>query len=167
MEKTNSIFNDTLFEIVNPKTLLTWVRTIIANRLASSAEEWTKIFKRENSGTYNNQFMILDMNKIDFKNKKLEDKSLMIIEQLPGYTETNDVTNYLRNGYWPSYNVPFSEYIFNISMYPEILENDTSLYDQIDYKTCVRAKIFERDQKLIKSSEDFKKKLRYSDYQKD
>ena len=167
METTNSIFNDTLFENINPQTLLTWVRTIIANRLASSSEDWTNIFKKENSGTYNNQFMILDMNKIDFKNKKLEDKSLMIIEQLPGYTETNDVTNYLRDGYWPSYNVPFSEYIFNISMYPEMLENNTDLYDDIDYKTCARAKIFEREQKLIGSNEDIKKILRYNDYQND
>ena len=167
METTNSIFNYTLFEIINPQTLLTWVRTIIANRLASSAEEWTEIFKRENSGTYNNQFMILDTNKIDFKNKKLEDKSLMIIEQLPGYTETNDVTNYLRNGYWPSYNVPFSEYIFNISMYPEILENYSYLYDDIDYKTCARAKIFERDQSKINSKEALKKLLRYNNYQID
>ena len=55
METTNSIFERNLYDLVNPEALLTWVRVILANRLASSAEEWTNIFKIENSGTYNNQ----------------------------------------------------------------------------------------------------------------
>ena len=61
----------------------------------------------ENSGTNNAQIMILDMNKINLKNKKIENKALMIIEQIPGYTETADVTNFLQKGYWPSYNIPY------------------------------------------------------------
>lgn len=168
METTNNVFNsELLLENINPKTLLTWVRTIIANRLASSAEEWTNIIKRENSGTCNNQFMILDMNKINLKDKKLDDKSLMIIEQLPGYTETHDVTNYLKKkGYWPSYNVPFSEYIFKLSGYPQIIELYNYSYS-IDYNECARAKIFKRDQGKIHSNEDFKIILRYNDYQHD
>ena len=166
METTNNVFNKTLFENINPQTLLTWVRTIIANRLASSAEEWTNIFKKENSGTYNNQFMILDLNKISLKDKKLSDKSLMIIEQLPGYTETHDVTSYLKNGYWPSYNVPFSEYIFNISEHPQIIKKFNYSYS-LDYKECARAKIFKKNQGAIHSNEDFKRILRYNDYQND
>ena len=59
---------------------INWVRSILANRLALTSEDWTKIFKDENSGTYNNQFMILDLNKINLKNKSIPDKSLMIIE---------------------------------------------------------------------------------------
>ena len=55
METTNSIFEQNLYDLVNPEALFTWVRAILANRLASSAEEWTNIFKIENSGTYNNQ----------------------------------------------------------------------------------------------------------------
>ena len=166
METTNNVFNETLFENISPRTLLTWVRTILANRLASSAEEWTNIFKRENSGTYNNQFIILDLNKISLKDKKISEKSLMIIEQLPGYTETHDVTNYLKKGYWPSYNVPFSEYIFNISGHPETIKK-YNYSNFLDYKQCARAKIFERDQGGINSNEDFKRILRYNDYQHD
>ena len=67
---------------------------MVANRLAKSGEEWVEIFKRENSGTYNNQFQVLDLNKIDIKEKNINEKALMIIEQLPEYTESADVTNF-------------------------------------------------------------------------
>ena len=43
--------------------------------------------------------MILDVNKIDLKNKIIPEKSLMIIEQIPGETQINDVTHILKEGY--------------------------------------------------------------------
>ena len=52
-----------LYKKIKPEALLTWARAMFSNRLASSAEEWTNIFQKENSGTYNNQYMILDINK--------------------------------------------------------------------------------------------------------
>lgn len=107
METTNNIFNESLYKLLSPNTLPTWIRAILANRLASSVEEWVEIFKKENSGTYNNQIIILDINKINFNNSILPNKTLMIIEQMPGYTEANDVTYLLRNGYFPSYNTPY------------------------------------------------------------
>ncbi len=81
---------------MNPESLLTWVRVILSNRLAGSAEEWTNIFKKENSGTYNDLYMILDLNKINLKKKNILKKSLMIIEQIPGQTFVNDVTEILK-----------------------------------------------------------------------
>ena len=109
METTNQIVNESLYDKTTPYALLTWVRVIVSNRLASRAEEWTNIFQKENSGTYNNQYIILDLNLIDLKNKIIPEKSLMIIEQIPGETEINDVTNVLKEGYWPSYNIPYSK----------------------------------------------------------
>ena len=55
METTNQILEESVFDKTTPYALLTWVRAIVANRLASSAEEWTHLFQKENSGTYNNQ----------------------------------------------------------------------------------------------------------------
>ncbi len=86
METTNNSFNESLYKLLSPNTLPTWIRAILTNRLASSAEEWVEIFKKENSGTYNNKFIILDINKINFNNSILPNKTLMIIEQMPGYT---------------------------------------------------------------------------------
>merc|ERR1712079_213464 len=39
-------------------------RVLLANRMAKNSAEWQDIFKRYNSGTYNNQWMVLDYNKI-------------------------------------------------------------------------------------------------------
>ena len=168
METTNSIFDNKLYKKIKPESLLTWIRTMVANRLASSAEDWTNIFKEENSGTYNNQFMILDINKIDLQNETIPEKSLMIIEQIPGEVEILDVTNQLKERhYWPSYNIPYSENFFDILGYKKRIEDEPDLYTYFDYKNCSRAKIFERDQSKIKSNEDFKKLLRYNDYKND
>ena len=43
-----------------PTTVLEWLRNVIANRLAVTGQDWTEIFAQYNSGTYNNQFGILD-----------------------------------------------------------------------------------------------------------
>ena len=167
METTNSNLNDTLYDLLNPNTLLTWVRVILANRLASSGEDWLEIFKKENSGTYNNQFMVLDLTKIDMKEKDIKDKALMIIEQLPQYTESKDVTEYLRKGYWPSYNIPYSKNIFEMSGFVDTIKERPDLYDSYDYSGSNRPKIFRREQSNINSTEDFKKMMRYNKYEED
>jgi hypothetical protein len=40
--------------------VLQFGRTIVANRLAHSSKTWTHILRSRNSGTYNNQYMIVD-----------------------------------------------------------------------------------------------------------
>ena len=167
METTNSNLNDTLYDLLSPNTLLTWVRVILANRLASSGEDWLNLFKRENSGTYNNQYMVLDLNKIDINKKDIKDKALMIIEQIPQYTESKDVTQYLRKGYWPSYNIPYSRNIFEISGFVETIKEKPDLYDSYDYSGSNRPKIFRREQSNINSTDDFKKMMRYNKYEED
>ena len=165
MGTSNTVLNNELYKLITHQSLLVWVRQIMANRLASSAEKWTELFKMENSGTNNAQFMILDMNKINLKKKTIENKALMIIEQIPEYTETADVTNYLREGYWPSYNVPFINKIYNDSGYKVNKKDGKS--ENIDYIQSPRAKIFKRDFSNINSNEDFKKFIRYNDYKND
>ena len=92
----------------------------------------------------------------------------MIIEQIPGEVEINDVTKQLKNKYyWPSYNVPYSKKLFEKCGYKNLVEKNAHYIANIDYKNCSRAKIFERDQKNIKTIEDFKHLLRYNDYKND
>ena len=167
METTNSIYDDTLYDLLKPECLLTWVRTMIANRLSSNGKNWTEIFSLENSGTYNNQFQVLDLSKINLNNKTISDEALYIIEQIPDYTEIKDVSYILRKGYWPSYNIPFLKNIFEKSGYVELINQRPEMYESVDYSGSVRAKMFRRDQSNVKDIESYKKILRYNDYQND
>jgi len=72
--------------------VLEWMRNVVANRLSSTGKEWTDLFKRYNSGTYNNQWMIADY-KLFKPGKPLPDKNLLwVLEQIPGYIHADDQT---------------------------------------------------------------------------
>ncbi len=99
------------------------------------------MFSRRNSGTYNNQWMVVDYKRFK-RGKAIRDDTLWVLEQLPGkkttfptrsitlfvylnlnfsgYIVREDVSNVLRNqGYWPSYNTPYFKKIFRLSGAPE------------------------------------------------
>jgi len=58
---TNNV--NPLRQVLTPQSVLSWQRVRTANLMASSGAEWVAIFKKHNSGTYNNQYMITDLNK--------------------------------------------------------------------------------------------------------
>lgn len=37
-----------------------WIRTIVANRVGVDGKSWSDFFSMHNSGTYNNQWMVVD-----------------------------------------------------------------------------------------------------------
>ena len=79
---------------------------MVANRLAYTGNDWVSIFERYNSGTYNNQWMVLDYKLFD-AGKPLKPDTLWILEQLPGTVHMADMTLLLeKQGYWSSYNLP-------------------------------------------------------------
>ena len=45
---------------VSPLTVMEWTRNVVANRLASSGVAWPGLYNLYNSGSYNNQNMVLD-----------------------------------------------------------------------------------------------------------
>jgi hypothetical protein len=143
------------------------MRTIVANRLAIDGKTWTDIFALNNSGTYNNQFQILDMKRIDIEGKNIYDNALWILEQVPGYTQAADKTDVLRMGYWPSYNSAYFPKIRELSGYEQHMKEKPESRDHLDYSTCVRAEIFRRDQHTVTDLESFKKIMRYNDFKTD
>ena len=62
--------------------------------------------------------------------------------------ESGDQTPILREGYWPSYNIPFYEDIFTESGYPEVV---AKFGPDASYELCPRAKIFRRDESNVRS----------------
>ncbi|KAF8778477.1 putative phospholipase B-like 2 like protein [Argiope bruennichi] len=165
METTNSNHNASLWKYVTPKgIILEWQRNVIANRLAKSGKEWVALFGLKNSGTYNNQWIILDFKKFQ-PGRPLQDGLLWVLEQLPGYLHSEDMTDVLRQqGYWPSYNVPYFKDVFNMSG----AQIDVLKYgDWFTYDKTARALIFKRDHGKIKDIPSMIKLMRYNDYTND
>ncbi|XP_075606888.1 phospholipase B-like 1 isoform X2 [Balearica regulorum gibbericeps] len=98
LQTTNSVFNQTLIKQVVPESLLAWQRVRIANMMADSGKTWAETFSKCNSGTYNNQYMVLDLKKVKLQ-KSLDDGALYIVEQIPTLVEYSDQTNVLRKDY--------------------------------------------------------------------
>lgn len=64
---------------------------MLANVLAKRGQEWVETFAQYNSGTYNNQWMVVDYNQFQ-PGRPLRAGTLHILEQIPGATMTADVT---------------------------------------------------------------------------
>ncbi|XP_014689697.2 phospholipase B-like 1 [Equus asinus] len=163
LQTTNSVYNKTLLKLVVPQSLLAWQRVRVANMMANGGREWAEIFSKYNSGTYNNQYMILDLKKVNVRHS-LDKGTLYIVEQIPTYVEFSEQTDVLRKGYWPSYNIPFHEKIYNWSGYPMLVQK---LGLDFSYDLAPRAKIFRRDQGKVTDVESMKYIMRYNNYEKD
>ena len=62
-------------------------------------------------------------------------------------------------GYWPSYNVPFFEKVYNLSGYPEFVEQHGTDYT---YQLAPRAKIFRRDEGKVVDMASMKHIMRFN-----
>ena len=105
--------------------VLEQIRVVVANKLAKSGGQWSAIFSRYNSGTYNNQWMVVDYKKFEKGTPQTDLKKglLWVIEQLPGYIKAHDKTDLLKEqSYWPSYNIPYFPQIFNLSGNNELVK---------------------------------------------
>ena len=163
LQTTINCLNSTLYDYVKPDSLPAWQRVRAANRLAKTGPQWANLSMAHNSGTYNNQYMVIDTNLFE-KGLPLKDNLLTVIEQMPGHWASGDQTDFLRmGGYWPSYNVPFYESIYKIS--GNAKAGDKNPADS--YELAPRAKIFRRDAGNVADFTDFQNILRYNDYKND
>lgn len=162
LQTTNNIYNTSLYDLVVPESLLAWHRVRIANLVANSGAEWGDIIKMYNSGTYNNQYMVVDLKRFT-PQRGFEHGALYIVEQIPGLVESHDQTHILENGYWASYNVPFYESIYNISGYAAVAAHNPDN----SHELAPRAKIFRRDQGNVTDMRGMKMIMRSNDYTHD
>eukprot|EP00882_Tetradesmus_deserticola_P007826 GHRQ01008238.1.p1 GENE.GHRQ01008238.1~~GHRQ01008238.1.p1 ORF type:complete len:602 (+),score=264.47 GHRQ01008238.1:263-1807(+) len=173
LETTNHIYNFTILEGLSPASVPSWQRVRAANLLASNGSAWVDIFKRHNSGTYNNQYMVLDLKRFQPR-RQLQQGLLWVAEQLPGMVEAADMTQVLARGYWPSYNVAFFSDIYERAGYPALIDHAQDKGPQyadparwLMYQVSPRANIFRRDQGNVQSLDDLKHLMRYNDFQND
>lgn len=126
IQTTNSVLNYSLYDSITPNALSAWQRVRLANTLASSGKSWYETVRRYNSGTYNNQYMIIDL-KLFTPKEELKEGLLWVIEQIPGLVVGEDLTNILKQGYWSSYNVPYFKTIYEKSGYSLLVEEFVSI----------------------------------------
>ncbi|CAG9531329.1 unnamed protein product [Cercopithifilaria johnstoni] len=162
IETTISIFNQSLYDAVRSDGQLhCWIRSFIATRLANTAKQWMQIFAQYNSGTYNNQWTVVDY-KLFKPKEELPTKNLLwVLEQAPGLVISHDMTWFLKKyTYWPSYNIPYFKTISEISGF----EQKGQLSDWYKWESSPRAKIFRRDHDKVTNLDSLQKLMRYNDY---
>ncbi|KAM7451985.1 putative phospholipase B-like 2 [Porites harrisoni] len=144
--------------------VLEWIRSIVANRLASTSGEWAYLFSKYNSGTYNNQWMVLDYKRFT-PGENIKPGTLWILEQLPGIIESADMSVFLQEStYWASYNIPYFPYIYNISGTMASYKKFGAFFS---YADCPRGQIFKRDHSKVVDMETMMKLMRYNDFKQD
>ncbi|XP_019349178.2 putative phospholipase B-like 2 [Alligator mississippiensis] len=166
LETTIGNNNAALWKYINPKdSVLEWLRNIVANRLARTGAEWSAIFQEFNSGTYNNQWMIVDYNAFLPGKASIQQGVLTVLEQIPGLMISADKTELLyQQGYWASYNVPYFEEVFNVSGNLELVKK---YGDWFTYDKNPRAQIFRRNQTLVQDMDSMIRLMRFNNFLKD
>lgn len=163
-ETTNDIANNTLYEYVVPATISEFLRTMSATILAKDGEEWTTYFSRYNSGTYNNQYVVVDFKKFS-PGADIAPGTLWIAEQIPGYIARFDASEHLqRESYWAAYNIAFDKYIYNVSGYQALYEQQGDFWSYSKYS---RAELFARNQSLVTDLESMQRIMRLNNWQVD
>jgi len=165
VETTIDNNNSSLWSYVVPNTILEWMRITLANRLSNNGPQWVAMFSQYNSGTYNNEWMVLDY-KLFTPGTPPPAGTLYVLEQMPGpYIVFADMTQWLINyGYWASYNRPFFAEIYNIS-------GQWALYyeygDHYSWNMTARAQIFRRNQTDVVDETTYRNLMRYNNFETD
>ena len=99
---------------------------MVANMLGTSGSSWSDAFSAYHSGTYNNQWLIVDLNVFEPGVEPSSDV-LWVTEEAPGLMHAQDQTASLVSaGYWASYNVAYYQDVrevsrANVQMGPEFV----------------------------------------------
>lgn len=167
LETTNNVYNYSLYNLLTPNSVLSWVRAVAANYLASTPDHWHRVMQQHNSGTYNNQWMVLDMKNpfTDASNKTLRPGTLVIGSQLPGFYQHQDVTAHINEfGYWPSYNVPYLKDAWVKAGY-EVMAKQHG--ESFTWQMAPRAQVFRQRQGSATDMASLKTLMRYNNFQHD
>ncbi|XP_066467223.1 LOW QUALITY PROTEIN: putative phospholipase B-like 2 [Tiliqua scincoides] len=166
LETTIGNSNSALWKYIQPEgSVMEWLRNIVANRLAQNGMQWALVFQKFNSGTYNNQWMIVDYKAFAPGKPGVQNGVLTVLEQIPGMTIADDKSELLyQQGYWASYNLPYFRQIFNASGLPQLVQK---YGDWFTYDKNPRAEIFRRNQTLVQDMDSMIRLMRYNNFPKD
>lgn len=157
-ETSIDILNTSLFSSITPHSVLSWARAMVANRLADTAASWIATQLRYNSGTCNNQWIVVDYKQF-VPGAPVPAGTLWISETMPGAYASEDLSHVLNAPArsWFSYNVPYFESISSLGGYTESRDPEFS------FKNCSRAKMYRRalERDTVRDLETFVGFMRY------
>ncbi|KAK7254043.1 phospholipase B domain containing protein [Aureococcus anophagefferens] len=162
IQTTNGIYNASVYDATTPFSLPAWARIRAANVLATDGADWAAYYGAHNSGTYNNQYQVLDLKRFA-PGMALERGALTIVEQMPGLVAAVDATAELERGYFPSYNVPYVAEIYDRSGYAS-LDARRGHAAGYEYQQAPRAKILRRDHRSALSLDGMMALMRSNGY---
>lgn len=164
IETTNSLFNVRLLDLVVPQTALSWQRAQVANVLAASGADWPGLFARYHSGTYTNQWIVVDL-ALFFPGQAPSAGFLSVLEEVPGKVVWADQTAALvRQGFWSSYNNPYYSEIRDLSGYTALCRGGAS---DACYEQSPRAVLFAQYQGTVRDMVSMQALMQYNNYTDD
>eukprot|EP00937_MAST-01D_sp_MAST-1D-sp2_P007370 g7370.t1 len=163
LETTIPVLNISLYDAVNTSSLLYWQRVMLANYLSADGAAWMRTFGQRNSGTYNNQWIVVDYGKLA-PGRALEPGALTVGEQLPGFWTWADQTPALAAGHWASFNKAFYRATAQRSGQAAAAAKDGP---GESWQMAKRAQIFRREVGRVRSVPDVQRFLRLNRYQTD
>jgi hypothetical protein len=134
--------------------------------VTDNGDNWTSTFIRENSGSYNNEYIVVDTKLMA---KPLPSGFLWMIQQMPGLWNRTDVTAELnQRGYYQSINTPRENTsIWFWADYPGEQRKEPKRAEFWSFHGQIQEKIIERDAKNITSYWDFRRFMRFNNYTMD
>lgn len=167
---TLPVLDNSVLANLTPESVPGFIRFTIAMRTTDSGADFVKTMARYNSGSFTNQWMIVDLKRLRGDSDVggvgggVDPGFLTIAEQLPTHFHSEDMTRLLLQGYWPSYNRPYFDDVSKGLGYPAAVAKSGQFWD---YQRYCGASIFRRDAGEIESASDLKRFIRYNDYEHD
>jgi len=139
------------------KGLPDFMRIMLANRLAASGQDWVNLMTKSATGTYSSQWMVVDYKQ--FKpGQKLTNGTLMVLEQIPGLSHSEDMSQHLQaSGYWASE---------NRAWFKDVRDKSGSTDDELLYGSLFsadknpRAEIFAASAPAVETLSDMRSEMR-------
>ncbi|GAX76035.1 hypothetical protein CEUSTIGMA_g3478.t1 [Chlamydomonas eustigma] len=172
-ETSNDIYDISLYNLATSQAALSWHRVRVANMLAEDGATWAEYVGTHNSGTYTNQYMLVDLKRFT-PYSELQPGLLTVVEVIPGRVVKADTTQELERGYWPSYNVPYFPEVYNATGYNMLRTHLSArgsdfngVVTGLSYQLDSRAKIMRRDSGTLTDLSDLQRFMRSNGWPSD
>jgi hypothetical protein len=166
-ETSMEVENSTLYELyVKPQTVMNWVRTALGAFTATNVGEWEDAFLKHNSGTYNNEYFIVDTKLLN-ADTQVSSNLVHSVFQAPGPERfIEDLTAELYSeGFISSFNVPKNQAAAKYIGWDEAVALGGP--NGCHYSECPRYLISKRESPRLANFTNFRNFMRYAGYKRD